>query len=45
MAKYFTNVLIYFHEPEASVKPESEISSHITLTSIKSGVFHSRYLH
>ena len=45
MAKYFTNVLIYFHEPEASVKPESEISSHITLKSIISGLFHSRYLH
>ncbi len=26
-------------------KPESEISCHITLKSIISGLFHSRYLH
>ncbi len=47
MAKYFTRRLIYFHEPEARVKikPESEISCHITLTSVISGLFHTRYLH
>ncbi len=27
------------------IKPESEISSHITLMSVISGVFHTRYLH
>ncbi len=38
--------LIYFHEPEAvKIKPESEISSHITLTSVISGLFHTRYLY
>ncbi len=40
--------LIYFHELEAvKIKPESEISSHITLTectSVISGLFHTRYL-
>ncbi len=47
MAKYFMSKLIYFHEPEARVKikPESEISSHITLTSVISGLFLARYLH
>ncbi len=46
MAKYFTSRLIYFHKPEAvKIKPESEISSHITLTSLISGLFYPRYLH
>ncbi len=46
MAKYFKSRLIYFHEPEASEnKPESEISCHITLTSVISGLFHTRYLY
>ncbi len=27
------------------LKPESEITSHITLTSVISGLFHARYLH
>ncbi len=46
MAKYFTSRLIYFHEPEGvKIKPESEISSHITLVSVISGLFHARYLH
>ncbi len=27
------------------IKPESEISSHITLTSVISGLFHARCLH
>ncbi len=37
---------MYFHEPEASeINPESEISSHITLTSIISGLFRARHLH
>ncbi len=46
MAKYFMSRLIYFHEPQASEnKPESEISSHITLMSVISGLFHTRYLH
>ncbi len=43
MAKYFKSMLIYFQEPEVSEKkPESEISSHITLTSVISGIFHAR---
>ncbi len=46
MTKYFTNRLIYFQEPEpVKIKPESEISCHITLTSVISGLFHNRYLH
>ncbi len=47
MVKYFKSKLIYFHEPRARVKikPESEISSHITLPSVISGLFHTRYLH
>ncbi len=47
MAKYFTNRLIYFHKPEASEKkPKNEISSHITLMSAISVIFHAyRYLH
>ncbi len=37
MAKYFMSRLIYFHEPKGvKIKPESEISSHITLTSVYS---------
>ncbi len=28
-----------------NIKPESEISSHITLTSVINGLFHTRYLH
>ena len=45
MAKYFKSRLIYFHKPEASeIKPESEISSHITLTGVISGLFYLRYL-
>ncbi len=35
--------LIYFHI--VKIKPENEISSHITLTSVTSGLFHTRYLH
>ncbi len=43
MVKYFTSRLIYFHEPKGvKIKPESEISSHITLKSVISGLF---YLH
>ncbi len=39
MAKYFMSRLIYFQEPEGmKIQPESEISSHITLTSIISGL-------
>ncbi len=39
MARYFT-LRLYFQEPEAvKIKPESEISSHITLISIISGLF------
>ncbi len=47
MVKYFKSRLIYFHEPKARVKikPVSEISSHITLKSVISGLFHTRYLH
>ncbi len=46
MAKYFISRLIYFQEPEASeIKPESEISCHNTLTSVISGLFHTRYSH
>ncbi len=44
VVKYFTSRLIYFHEPKASeIKPKSEISSHITLMSVISGLFHTRY--
>ncbi len=41
MAKYFmSGRLIYFHEPEAvKIKPESEISNHITLMSVISCLF------
>ncbi len=46
MVKYFTSRLIYFQEPKGvKIKPESEISSHITPTSVISGLFHTRYLH
>ncbi len=38
-----------FHEQanlfSRAIKPESEISSNITLTSVISGLFHTRYLH
>ncbi len=38
--------LIYFHETEGvKIKPESEISCHITLMSVISGLFYTRYLH
>ncbi len=30
---------------QVKIKPESEISSHITLKSVISGLFHTRYLH
>ncbi len=43
MAKYFIIRLIYFHEPEGvKIKPESEISNHLTLMSIISGLFQGR---
>ncbi len=42
MVKYFTSRLIYSQEP-VKIKPESEISSHITLTSVISGLFHIKY--
>ena len=46
MAKYFMSNLNYFHEPEAvKIKSESEISSHITLTSVISGLFQVKFLH
>ncbi len=46
MVKYFKSRLIYFQEPKiVKIKPESEISSHITLRSVISGLFHTRYLH
>ncbi len=46
MVKYFMSRLIYFREPEGvKIKPESEISSHITLMSVISGLFHTRYLY
>ncbi len=47
MAKYFMSKLIYFHQrrvKRVKIKPESEISSHITLTSVLSGLFYPRYL-
>ncbi len=43
MVKYFMNRLIYFWL--VKIKPESEISSHITLMSVISGLFQTRYLH
>ena len=45
MAEIFHSRLIYFQEPEGvKIKPES-VSSHITLTSVKHGLFHTGYLH
>ncbi len=47
-------VKYYFHEQAnlfsgarggVKIKPESEISSHITLMSVISGLFHTGYLH
>ncbi len=36
MAEYFLSTLIYFHEPRGvKIRPESELSSHITQTSQK----------
>ncbi len=46
MVKYFMSRLIYFtSQRQVKLKLESEISSHITLTSVISGLFHTRYLH
>ncbi len=46
MVKYFISRLIYFQESKAvKIKPVSEISSHMTPTSVISGLFHTRYLH
>ncbi len=46
MVKYFMSKLIYFQESKAvKIKPVSEISSHMTPTSVISGLFHNRYLH
>ncbi len=45
MAKYFMSRLIYFHELGVKIQPESEISCHITLTSVISGLFYTRYLY
>ncbi len=44
MVKYFKSRLIYFQGARVKIKPESEISN-ITLTSVISGLFHTRYLH
>ncbi len=46
MVKYFMSRLIYFtSQRRVKIKPESEISSHITQMSVISGLFHTRYLH
>ncbi len=46
MAKYFTSRLIYFtSQRRVKIKPKSEISCHNTLTSVISGLFHTKYLH
>ncbi len=46
MSKYFTSRLIILtSHRRVKINSESEISSHITLTSIISGLFHARYLH
>ncbi len=46
MVKYFMSRLIYFMSQSlVKIKPESKTSSHITLTSVISGLFHIRYLH
>ncbi len=44
--KIFHERANYFQEPEVSENkaPESEISSYITLTSVISGLFYTRYL-
>ncbi len=40
MVKYFMSWLIYFHNQRpVKIKPESEISSHIALTSVISSLF------
>ncbi len=40
------SMLIYFHKPEAvKIKPESEISCHITLTNVISCLLDPRCLH
>ncbi len=44
MVKNFKSRLIYFHERRVKINPESEISCHITLTSVIS-LFHTRYLY
>ncbi len=35
----------YSSQKQVKIKPESEISSHITLKSVINGLFHVRYLH
>ncbi len=46
MAKYFMSRQIYFmSQRQVKIKPESEITSHTTLMSVISGLFHTRYLH
>ncbi len=44
--KIFHEQANYFQEPEVSENkaPESELSSYITLTSVISGSFYTRYL-
>ncbi len=46
MEKYLKSRLIYFQEPESmKIKHENEMSSHITLRSVISGLFHIRYFY
>ncbi len=46
MVKYFKIRLLYFTQGRVKIKPdETEISSHITLLSVISGLFHTRNLH
>ncbi len=44
MVKKFMSRLVYFmSQRRVKIKPESEISCHITPTSAISGLFHTRY--
>ncbi len=45
MAKYFMSRLIYFYDHKSDNNAEVEITSHVTLMSVISGVFYARLLH
>ena len=47
MAKYFKSRLTYYRARDEvkTTKPESDISCHITLQNVISGLFYTKYLH